>query len=156
MDIYHFQLSEAVHSDPITFVEGFVKDSVTLAPVQTTLYPKNHSPVRTDEQGRFFLCMPAESEFDFTINEEAYLPYRKNKRIPRWDNKTFFPVNILLQPTQVPEHEVSEPIALRKPIVRISSDTLYFAFDKTRLRKREKQKLQAFFRKSRPRPNTKH
>lgn len=142
MDIYRFDLSQELSSEPITYVEGFVKDSITSEPVQTTLYPLGYTPVLTDEQGRFFLCLKAEEDFDFKINEtDYYQKYQRIAPIPIWDNKTFFPLEILLQP--FPKTEIAE-----------SNDTfslnLYFEFDVAAVADSTQQQLALFFKKIDP------
>lgn len=59
MDIYKFKLSTQLMADPITFVEGYVKDKDFNLPVRTTIEIPNRHPIETDERGRFFLCFPA-------------------------------------------------------------------------------------------------
>jgi len=127
MDIYQFQLSQELSSEPITYVEGFVKDSITLAPVQTILYPKHHAPVPTDENGRFFLCLKADEIFDFNIEAKNYQPFSTKENIPIWDNKTLYQLEVLLQPFSKPEPP--------KPSKSIDSllQVIYFDFDQADL-----------------------
>lgn len=138
MDIYQFHLSQELSSEAITFVEGFVKDSITKAPVQTILYPLNHRPVPTDEQGRFFLCLKAAEDFDFKINETTYYQmYKRIQQIPVWDNKTFFPMEILLQPF---------PKAPEKPDTLKLDLDLYFEFDVASLADSSQNQLALFLK----------
>ncbi len=97
-DLYGFKLSEELYNEPITFVEGFVKDSIVGVSLPTTLMVKGRGPVTTDENGRFFICLPAKSTLDIRIDMDQYEFYNKVFEIPEWDNKKFYSVDILLQP----------------------------------------------------------
>ncbi len=98
MDIYKFELPEQLFSQPITYFEGFVKDSILKTPVQTTLLFEKHPPVQTDSTGRFFLCLPADEALHFEIKAKDYRPYSGEILAPKWDNKTFFRMEFLLDP----------------------------------------------------------
>lgn len=98
MDIYRFDLPEQLSSDPITYVEGYVRDSITQLPVKTTVYFDNRPPAETDENGRFFLCVKANDSLHMTVRAEDYHPYRNHFNIPRWENRAYYNLNILLDP----------------------------------------------------------
>ncbi len=99
MDIYSFKLSDKLHNEPITFVEGFVKDSILKTPVpNATVYFKNRTAIQTDEEGRFFLCIKANDTLNIAVSEKDYHRYKKQKIIPEWDNKIFYNLEILLNP----------------------------------------------------------
>lgn len=154
LDIYQFTLSQPVKSDPITFVEGFVKDSVTLKPVQTILEVADGQKIGTDKEGRFFRCLPP-GAFDFDINTKDYLPYSKIEMIPEWDNRTFYQMDILLQKTRTnldlnsnsitkfkpdskPQIIVEKERIIRKEPIRLS---VYFDFDQSNIKATEAEKL---------------
>ena len=136
MDIYKFELSRELESRPITFVEGFVKDSITRQAVQTTLRIKDQNPVQTDAKGRFFLCLPAEEAFKFHIFETGYNFYQRTIPIPLWDNKTFYPLEILLQKFNPSPPPI--PPGLRRDAA------VFFDFDKDLLKSEEAKKLDAY------------
>lgn len=99
MDIYRFELSEQLYGEPITFLEGIVKDSVLHTPIQATVNINGRkSPLTTDAEGRFFLCAGAEETLDFQITADEYRPYHNQFFIPQWENRSFFNLNLLLQP----------------------------------------------------------
>ena len=99
MDIYKFRLSEQLYDDPVTLVEGYVRDSITDEPVRATVYFEGErEPVRTDEQGRFFLCLPAESVLGLRVTEQDYRPYSRQFEIPLWNNRQFFKLDLFLDP----------------------------------------------------------
>lgn len=98
MDIYRFKLPKELISDPITFVEGFVKDSVISLAVESTVKIKRRTVFPTDENGRFFMCVKAGDTLDLRINHKDYKPYQRKFAIPEWGNRTFFNLDILLNP----------------------------------------------------------
>lgn len=173
MDIYNFELPEQLYNEPITMVEGFVKDSTFKLPVSTTLYVKNGEPIVTDERGRFFICLPAKEFFEFDIREPTFIPYHQKKMIPEWDNRQFLSLDILLQSNQmlvkspapieekiapveakieekkeeefIPEEE--EEIAEEKQkrnVIKKFQYTIYYDFDKFSLTRRVLDELDNF------------
>lgn len=171
MDIYSFELPEQLYNEPITMVEGFVKDSTFKLPVATTLYVKDGEPIVTDALGRFFICLPAKEFFEFDIRESMFLPYHRKEMIPEWDNREFFPLEIFLQSNQmlvkspepiaekiapievqiieeepfVPEEE--EEIAEEKELTTSINKfqyTIYYDFDKFSLTRRVLDELENF------------
>lgn len=99
MDIYSFALDEKLYSDPITYVEGYVRDSVLLTPVRTTVKINGRPDVETDEQGRFFLCVEADDVLDLSVQQKTYHHYRNQFSVPDWNNKSFYAIELLLTPT---------------------------------------------------------
>lgn len=98
-DIYKFELNQELFSDPITFVEGFVKDSsleVAIGEAVVNL-PELNTKIKTDEEGRFFLCLPADSHLDVSVGIDPYNFYERRFEIPLWENREFFAVDIMLQ-----------------------------------------------------------
>ena len=98
MDIYRFELPSELFSDPITFVEGWVKDSVISLPVESTVKIHGRTVFPTDENGRFFMCVKAGDTLDIRINHKDYKPYTRKFEIPEWGNRTYFNLDILLDP----------------------------------------------------------
>ena len=138
MDIYMFELSREMESLPITLVEGFVKDSITKEPIQTILRLKNKRKIRTDENGRFFICLPANQPFKFHIFETGYKFYDRSISIPEWDNKELFPLELLLQPYKIP------PAATKPERPKtLSFASIYFDFDKDLLKTEAIKELDA-------------
>lgn len=150
MDIYAVKLSESLTADPVTFVEGYVTDSITGEGLTTRVYFPGQSSILTEPDGRFFLCLPAKSLLLIGIDEEAYRPYDQSFDIPEWDNKTFFRIDIPLVPINLPE---PPPDTVRKettiPDRKISMTkryfhTIYFQFDSEDVNYEEIPKLQDF------------
>lgn len=149
MDIYSFQLPDKLLSDPITYVEGFVLDSITKLPVKTTVHFRNRPAVQTDDDGRFFLCIKAKELLDMEIRAEDYHPYRNRCTIPQWDNQTFFTINILLDPLfRLPVYsgDLSQPSASLsvQAFAKELKHSILFDFDKAELKTEMVKNLERF------------
>jgi outer membrane protein OmpA-like peptidoglycan-associated protein/Tol biopolymer transport system component len=156
MDIYQVQFKEPLYSEPMTFVEGFVKDSLSEKPVQTIVKITDRESIQTDQDGRFFICLPSISLLHTEASVNGYLPYSRNFNIPIWDNKRFYSLELRLQPVYVKPVEVPKT----KPNNNSSSDTtattmkvrkpqrynksFLFKFDSDEMEINEQDKLDAF------------
>ncbi len=147
MDIYRFELPELLAGRPITFVEGQVLDSLTWTPMPVTLFMGPQSKLPTDENGRFFMCVPVDSVLTITIVEPGYEVYYEEIRIPVWENRKPYPLSILLRPTQIVYTEKSGIISLGGPPGRQVSHSVYFDFDSASLNEESVRQLQAFLDK---------
>lgn len=155
MDIYFFHLSEQLYSDPITLVEGFVKDSLLGIPLQVTLQIDGRGAIQTDHEGRFFLCVKAGEILDIQTQRRFYHPYHWQFPIPTWDNRNFYAIDVLLQPESPPAVVVEQPApALPDPLVRPGSSrqkmkreishSVYFDFDRSSIETESVQPLNSF------------
>ncbi|MBK7872163.1 MAG: hypothetical protein IPJ74_16590 [Saprospiraceae bacterium] len=68
-----------------------------------TVQIKGREPVKADENGRFFLCIPAFEILNMSVEKEMYNPYENEFIIPFWDNKQFYTIEILMDPIRRPE-----------------------------------------------------
>ena len=128
MDIYKFELPTHLNSSPITYVEGFVKDSITKEPLQVKLNLNKNRVISTDSLGRFFICYPANNKFDVDISKEKYKKYYRKNMIPEWDNKEFYPLEFLLSPVILKKTETLAKVIKVSP--RPIEGVVYFDFDK--------------------------
>lgn len=149
MDIYKFNLSNKLFTSPTTFVEGYVIDSILNTPVQATIYFKNRPDLTTDEEGRFFMCVPANDTLEFIIREKDYHQYKRKKIIPQWDNKTLYNFDILLDPVfRLPvfngDLETDSPNPKRRNFVVEKKHMVLFEFDKSDLTGEIKEALMDF------------
>jgi outer membrane protein OmpA-like peptidoglycan-associated protein/tetratricopeptide (TPR) repeat protein len=146
MDIYSFELNEKLFGEPITYVEGVLKDSVLLSPIPGGTVQINGRPsVVADERGRFFLCAGSDEMLDLEVVLDEYRPYHNPLYIPPWDNRQPYAINLLLQPrlsflAQLAEEEAQPPLrtATRK---RVLTHTILFGFDSAELGQQEIQRL---------------
>lgn len=154
LDIYQFQLSDELYSEPMTYVEGFVKDSLMDLPVQTTLDIFGREGVQTDEDGRFFICVPAYDLLSVKINKPDFHPYQNNFVVPLWNNKTFYQLELLLKPIRVPDFTAkvgavvkdttSAPEPPKKAKRHDFLHTVFFEFDKYTMPSPEVNSLEDF------------
>ena len=75
-DIYQFKLNEQLISEPITFVEGYVKDSIVGVLLPATVNIEGRSPIQTDEKGRFFMCVKANTTLNVSVDLNEYDYYQ--------------------------------------------------------------------------------
>lgn len=148
MDIYRFELSEKLFGEPITFVEGRVLDSVLLSPVPGLVHINGRSPIFTDPDGVFFLCAGAEETLDMEVAVDTYHPYHNQFFIPEWENKTFYPVDLFLQPTlsflaEIDAQPKAPPPIREEAREHIINHSIFFGFDSAELQGREVERLEA-------------
>ena len=147
MDIYQFELPAPLTNQPIVFVEGYVRDSITQKPLPGVVVIAPGNPdlgsrqVRSDSTGRFFVCLPATYSFTFKMNLPVYLPYQQTIPLPEWTNESPFPLEIWLSPLHAPRTKPQPPVAEPPPLVMPARSrsivkylhTTFFAFDDTKL-----------------------
>lgn len=133
MDIYKFEMPNQFEVAPTTFVEGFVKDSITKEPIETYIETSVRGRIKTDKNGRFFFCLPASNNLSVNVNKTSYFPYQNTTFIPEWDNKELFQITYYLRPTPI---ETTVTIEAPKPpkdtFQKIKTPilhTVYFGFN---------------------------
>ena len=155
MDIYHFDLAKTLHSDPITFVEGYVIDSLNGEPIPSIIDINGRDPVATDDDGRFFICAGADEVLDLQVGHDAYYPYHNTFPIPEWDNKEMYPITLQLQPYLTPKSVGPPPLppiekdssvvdVVKPPLTEELTHTIYFDFDKFEISATELNVLEEF------------
>jgi tetratricopeptide (TPR) repeat protein len=153
MDIYSFALPQELYAEDVTYVEGFVRDSITGVPVRTTIQFEDRPPVTTDEAGRFFLCVLAPEAVAGEIRAPGYHPYRKRFEVPVWDNRVFFEMELLLDPLfrlpvynpELADKQTSPPATPYDGEVR---HQVLFDFDKAALKPGMMDGINLFFEES--------
>lgn len=132
MDIYRFQLPQQLHAQPITLVEGQVLDSLTQKPLKVAVFVAGGQAFRTDEEGRFFCCLPANELFTFTIFEDDYELYHESLTVPEWNNEVLFSLPVLLQPKNLPTTPEGSSLELQSPGITLKK-TVFFDLNKDEL-----------------------
>lgn len=151
MDIYRFDMPEKLHTEPITFVTGQVRDAVLKNSIQTIVKIRGQRPFLTDEKGRFFLCLPAEQAIKVSVPHQDYESYKNSFDIPKWDNKTNYKITIELQPKfQLPayEGEVSQAFSAEAIEDNTFKLTVWFDFNQENLKLEMQQGLEDFIQKT--------
>ena len=85
MDIYRFNMPEAVRPDKITYVKGTVRDKLTRQPLESQVLvvdTKNKEIKFNDftstETGSFLAVMPLGSNYVFNVSADGYIFYSDN------------------------------------------------------------------------------
>ena len=146
MDIYKFELPEELYSESITYVELVVLDSFTLKPIPTTIFTKERGNLVTDQEGRYFLCLPADETFAFTILEDGYKSYFKRIKVPEWDNATLFSITALVAPENPPKEQDWAEVSTPTPQEKVKH-SVFFDFNAHDLTFESTQQLEFFLDK---------
>lgn len=153
MDIYKVNLQSQLRGDLITYVYGSIRDSLTGNPVKANINSTTFPLIQVDNQGRFFLCVPANTSFPLQITHPEYYTQQLVKVIPEWNNRKFYSLPILLVPLKasLPEVEKPAPADTTPPLssnrfkeLKRYYHSLYFQFDSDIMELNEKEKLEAY------------
>lgn len=153
MDIYKVNLQSQLRGDLITYVYGSIRDSLTGNPVKANINSTTFPLIQVDNQGRFFLCVPANTSFPLQITHPEYYTQQLVKVIPEWNNRKFYSLKILLVPLKasLPEVENPAPADTTPPLssnrfkeLKRYYHSLYFQFDSDIMELNEKEKLEAY------------
>ncbi len=154
MDIYKFQLPAQLFTEPMTFVEGYVKDELGLPVVTTVEMPDRK--METDIEGRFFVCFPANQRLQTKVNQTGFRPYNQTFDIPFWDNKDLYTIELVLNAgMSIVEKEKKKPvepvrphgIALGVSLERVYTHSLYYENNSSKLDAQNKRSLELFMNK---------
>ncbi len=119
LDIYRFELAEGLSAYPVTYVSGYVTDSLTGAPIAGQAIPvANGNTYYTNEEGRFFICAPASKTLPLSVSRPDYRNYVRDFAIPAWDNLKPYRIDLLLSkddPPPAPEPVVVETTTEPEP-----------------------------------------
>jgi outer membrane protein OmpA-like peptidoglycan-associated protein len=154
LDIYTFQLADRLSSEPITYVSGYVSDSLTGEPIANFAVPvADGATYYTNDQGRFFICASSEGVLPLSIDHPEYLPYQRDFAIPSWENLKPYRIDLLLQKEimppveETPEEEIPEPMDSVTYVPRLVKPSPYivrFNFDDASLTVREIEGIEKF------------
>ncbi|MEM9260190.1 MAG: OmpA family protein, partial [Bacteroidota bacterium] len=105
LDIYSFELSERLNGKPITYVSGYVTDSLTGEPITDQAVPVGGAgkTYYTNYAGRFFICAPANGTLPLTVTHPDYLPFARDFAIPPWENLETYRIDLMLVKESPPE-----------------------------------------------------
>ncbi|TXB66333.1 OmpA family protein [Phaeodactylibacter luteus] len=153
LDIYRFRLDSQLFSKPMTFVEGFVIDHALDMTTRATVEIEGWPNVTVGQDGRFFLCVPAGDTLYTRVDKKFFHPYQNQFIIPKWDNRQYYTIELLLQSTfDTPElAPEAVPDTLRELAVKgprktpkVYTQALYFGFDESKIVPDEQEKLLRF------------
>ena len=139
LDIYGFTLSEALTGKEVTYVSGYVTDSLTGEPLAGQEVPVTGGAVyRTNAAGRFFICAPPDAPLPLTVDHAGYLAYQRSFAIPAWENKTPYRIDLRLRKPPLAEQPAMPPAP---PPVRQFDERILFEFEQDVLTGEQRQRL---------------
>ncbi len=147
LDIYGFTLSEKLTGKDVTYVSGYVTDSLSGTPIpDQEVAVAGGSVFRTNYAGRFFICAPPDAALPLTVDHAAYLPYRRSFAIPAWDNRSTYRIDLQLATRQARTPPPApapppEPVARRE---RTEKVRVLFAFEQSTLSAQTREALRKF------------
>lgn len=158
LDIYGFKLSERLSGRPVTYVSGYVTDSLTGEPVVDQAVPVTGGQVyHTNYEGRFFICAPSNDPLPLTVDHPDYLPYARAFAVPTWENLRPYRIDLLLAsesdpppppppapPTVAEPEEEAPDIVKRRTRIKKRNHTVLFNFEDASLTPRAIEGLQIF------------
>lgn len=155
LDIYTFKLSEKLSSEPVTYVSGYVSDSLTGQPIANYPIPTaGGATYYTNDRGRFFICASSEGVLPLSVDHPDYLPYNREYSIPAWENLKPYRIDLLLQKEYVPPveeespeeaiPEPEDPVSYVPRLVKPSPYIVRFNFDDASLTVREIEGIEKF------------
>ena len=98
LDIYQFKLSNRLTGRDISYVSGYVTDSITGEPIANQAVPvADGATYYTNFDGRFFICAKSEQDLPLSVNAPTHLPYQRTFPIPSWDNRSTYRIDLRLQ-----------------------------------------------------------
>ncbi|MEN0004933.1 MAG: OmpA family protein [Bacteroidota bacterium] len=139
MDIYTFELSDKLYSDPVTYVELFVMDSILRTPEPATVQFKARGRIPTDSKGRIFLCVGADETLIMDVEKAGFKPYHSEYPIPIWENKEFYRIELRLEPTFsfITPEELEPRDTVISTSLKIIEETyeheIFFGFDNAKM-----------------------
>ncbi len=144
MDIYSFELPKGLNADPVTYLELTVIDSISKNPLLCSVFTEEEGKLQTDNNGRIFICSPANTSLNLTILEPGYDAYTKTIQIPEWDNSLMYSVLIPLKPQGGYSSSELLSFTSNEETVEEIEHFIYFGFNKKKIDPIEKQQLNDF------------
>jgi len=128
LDLYQVTLPEDLRPETVVHVEGFVVNGESQKPVAATvdiIRAKQKFKVTTDENGRFFVCLPSDQAFSFQTQPEGFGYHISAEYFESSDNKQSRQIKIELNP----EKEVPKPAFSKIREIKERRIQFFFPFD---------------------------
>ena len=140
LDIYGFRLTEELTGKDVTFVSGYVTDSLTGKAIVEQEVPIGGDLFRTNYAGRFFICAQPEADLSPSVTHPDYLPYRRDFTIPVWDNLAPYRIDLRLATATV----AAPPPPPETTDLPTKQIRFLFEFEQDRLSEEQRQALLRF------------
>ena len=141
LDIYGFTLGETLTGKDVTYVSGYVTDSLTGEPLTEQAVPVGDGAVfTTNYAGRFFVCAAPNQQLPVTASRAGYTNYASSFAIPTWDNQTAYRIDLRLsKPASAPD---PPPTFQPTPPEEVTESTrVLFAFERAEVTDRQQEAL---------------
>ena len=144
LDIYGFTLAEELTGKEVTYVSGYLTDSLSGEPLPGQAVPVAGGDVfHTNAAGRFFICAPPERALPLTVDRAGYLPYARSFHIPAWPNREPYRIDLRLAPPGSVE-PAPPPPPPTPPAEREMTHRVLFAFEQGSPSEAEAEALRRF------------
>lgn len=107
LDLYSFELPEALKPNPVTYLAGRIKDASNGKPLEATLRLINVNTKDTavvassdSENGSYLVVLPASENYALLAEKQGYLFHSENFELDLGTDKSHFTKNIDLQPIE--------------------------------------------------------
>lgn len=107
LDLYKFTLRKNIQPAKTLYVQGYVKDVLTLKNIPCSVELINNSTqqtetkIQTDETGFYFITLPVGKDYTFTVNRKGYLFYSDLYELSKKQPDSTYIKDIALQPIQL-------------------------------------------------------
>ncbi len=138
LDIYEVELGRDYQPKNMVLLEGQVTDNLTGEPLEVEveiLRDDEKWILKTDEDGRYFLCLTSRQAYAFTVTAANYQYFLKTAFLPEQDNSIPFVFNISLIPNEIPRRDELDEL------VSEIHRNFYFDFDDFSLNDKTRRQL---------------
>lgn len=105
LDLYEVKLPEQFQPDKMAYMQGRVTDDLTGEPLQAKVVivrKDGRRELLTDEDGRYFVCLPANKAYSIMVNKNNYKAFREFEFLEETTNEVAFSFNIALESSGLP------------------------------------------------------
>ena len=143
VDIYEFELYDAIKPNPVTFVKINVKDAKTGLPLSASISIDNHTNkisnrISTDNKGYLLYTLPTKSNNGFAVEKKGYLFYSSHFAL---DTISTALEPYILDISLMPIEEES-PIKMETAIIL---ENIFFEFGSSELKASSNKEIQRLF-----------
>jgi outer membrane protein OmpA-like peptidoglycan-associated protein len=107
LDLYKFTLRKNIQPAKTLYVQGYVKDALSLKNIPCSVELINNSTqqsetkIQTDETGFYFITLAVGKDYTFTVNRKGYLFYSDLYELSKKQPDSTYIKDIALQPIQL-------------------------------------------------------
>lgn len=141
LDIYKIELPKVMKPATIVHLEGYVLDVNTRKPIESEVKVSRKGAewnMQTDEEGWFYICLPANKGYSFQVEHEGYEYYIGAQYLVEQDNVAPVKFEIELEPRKAKPELVS-----KGPVVTKKTKQFFFEFDSYKITQTAKKDLKS-------------